>query len=595
MDALLTPPLDGGVLLQKKRRLLRNLRDCVEGSPLSIAILGGSTTNDIADFLELFLLDRGIKPCIWQCEYARYYEEGLFPSQELSEFSPDVIVVHTTSRNVAMRGFFPVPQDTSDEVEKKFKAAVEHFHTLWESLNRHFHCPIIQNNCELPLLRVMGNYEMGSIQGTQDFVLRLNVAFADYAREHTNFYLHDIAYLSACYGLEQWSSLRDWHMYKYALAVEAIPEFSYSLANILCSLRGKNQKLLAVDLDNTLWGGVIGDDGVQGIELGSETPLGEGYLAVQRYVKSLADIGVVIGIASKNDEDIAIGGLQHPNSLLCPEDFVAIKANWNPKSGNLIAMARGLDLSPDSIVFLDDNPAERGEVTIYGEGVRVLPFSTPEECLSILNRCGYFEVTSLSEDDRHRTAMYRANAKRYEQRERFGDYDCYLESLAMRATITPFAEMHLQRIMQLTNKSNQFNLTTKRYTLQEIKDIVKNPSYLTLYGRLEDCYGDNGIVSVLIGEQRGMALHMDLWLMSCRVLRRGMEYAMLESLINRAEQRGIMEIYGYYYPTKKNQMVAGLYDEFGFTQIGEGEWVLSLVEYSHKPHHIKIEGENYHG
>ena len=465
---------------------------------------------------------------------------------------------------------------------------------MWSSLSEKFGCVIIQNNFELPGERLLGNREAGCAFGRVDFITRLNVKLYDYAREHGNFYIHDINYLSASYGLDRWHELRHWHLYKYAMSVSAIPEFAYSLSNIICSVMGRNKKVLALDLDNTLWGGVIGDDGQSGIEIGSETSEGQSYLRLQKYIKAHKELGVLLTVCSKNDPENALEGLNHPDGVLKPSDFAAIKANWNEKSLNLEDTARELNLLPESFVFVDDNPAERDIVRAQAPEVTVIDFDDPEECIRALDRCGYFEVTSLSADDAKRGEMYAANAQRAAAEKKFASYDEFLESLEMHAVIGDFDPVHIPRITQLTNKSNQFNCTTKRYTQAEMEAAAASADHIRLCGRLADKFGDNGIVSVVIGEKRGASLHIDLWLMSCRVLKRGMEYAMINRLVEEAQKAGITEIFGYYYPTKKNAMVAKLYEEFGFAQAdtdgsGNTVWRLEVKGYVPKKTAIAIE------
>ncbi len=585
-------PFDSAAILQKRRRLLRTLREQAQGAvPLRIAVLGGSTTNDIILTLELFLRNRGIAPVFWESEYAQYWNDAMFENPELEAFAPELIFIHTTSRNVQE---YPVLQDSAEVVEHKLEMAYSHFEQMWERLSAVYQCPIIQNNFEMPLTRLLGNREAGCIHGRIDFLTQLNCRFYAYAKSHKNFYIHDINYLSACYGLDKWLEPSYWHLYKYALCVPAIPEFSYNLSNIICSLMGKNKKVLALDLDNTLWGGVIGDDGQAGIEIGQETSVGQAYAQLQEYLKAHKDLGVLLTVCSKNENENALLGLSHPDSILKPEDFVTIKANWEPKSQNILDMAQELSLLPESFVFVDDNPAERAIVSAQLPDTAVVAFDSVEECMLSLDRCGYFEVTTLSADDQKRNAMYQANAQRQAAQQKFQSYKDFLLSLDMRAQIRDFDPVHLPRITQLTNKSNQFNVTTKRYTQAEMEEVLQSDSHIRLYGRLEDSFGDNGIVSVVIGKKEERTLHMELWLMSCRVLKRDMELAMLDELVKISREQGIEEIIGYYYPTKKNAMVAQLYGSFGFTKVSEDEdgnsvWKLRTEEYQNKNEVIKLQ------
>ena len=333
---------------------------------------------------------------------------------------------------------------------------------------------------------------------------------------------------------------------------------------------GRNKKVLLLDMDNTLGGGVIGDDGEDNIEIGQETPIGQTYSEFQEYVKSLKNIGVLLAVNSKNDEATALKGLERPDSVLKSDDFVIKKINWMPKSENLVSAAEELNLLPESVVFADDNPAEREIVRSNVPGAAVPEIGDrPESFIRIIDRSGFFEVTNFSEDDINRNRMYADNVKRSVSRNAFTDYGEYLKSLEMKGEIQHFVSAYMSRISQLTNKSNQFNLTTKRYTQSEIEEAEKDDGYITLYGKLDDKFGSNGVVSVVIGQIREKECHIDLWIMSCRVLKRDMEYAMMDALVKECMKRGISRIRGYYYPTAKNAMVRDLYGELGFEKLSE--------------------------
>ncbi len=422
---------------------------------------------------------------------------------------------------------------------------------------------------EYLIFRLFGNQDCVKYQGRTNFINTLNARFYEYAAQNQNFYINDIQYQSACYGLDQWADPFYWHMYKYALSLPAIPYLATNIANIIKSIYGKNKKALVLDLDNTLWGGVVGDDGAENLEIGQETSMGQVYSEFQKYIKSQKDLGIMLNVSSKNDHENAIAGLNHPDGSLKPEDFILIKANWEPKSRNIEQIATELNILPESLVFLDDNPAEREIVKQHLPGVAVPEMDRPENYIMAVDRSGYFEVTNMSEDDNKRNDMYKANQERKQTEILFGDYQEYLKSLTMEALIREFEPLYLARIAQLTNKSNQFNLTTKRYSASEIEQTAESEEYITLYGKLEDRFGDNGIVSLLAGHQDGEALHMDLWLMSCRVLKRDMEYAMMDTLVTEAQNRKIHTIFGYYYPTPKNHMVFEFYRQMGFEKVKE--------------------------
>lgn len=589
----LTYPFDPGTIIAKKKALRRALLgDGASRLQKKVAVLGGSTTSELIKLLELFLLDAGIEPQFYESEYAQYYQDAMFPPKELLDFEPDLIWLHTSGRNVAN---WPSIADSPQEVEDKFAAELTKFQGMWQALTERFHCPILQNNFEMPYTRLLGNRDGWDIHGRTHFTRRLNQAFAQYAQEHRDFYINDLDYLSGDFGLLHWADPAYWNLYKYAMVPEAMPACAFSVAHIVKSLYGKNKKALALDLDNTLWGGVVGDDGVDGIEIGQETGVSQSYYEFQNYVKRLKDIGILLTVCSKNDEENALAGLNHPEGALRPDDFIVIKANWENKDRNIAETAQELNILPEAIVFADDNPAERAIVEAQLPGVIAPQMEGVENYMAAIDRGGYFETTTFSEDDRKRGDMYKANLQRAQQQASFGDYAEYLKSLEMRAVIDDFLPVYLGRITQLTNKSNQFNLTTRRYTPSEMEAVYQSPDYIRLYGKLVDKFGDNGVVAVTIGQKLGTVLDIQLWLMSCRVLKRDMELAMLDELVKRCQQAGLTAIRGTYIPTAKNGMVKGLYESFGFSKTGETldgttTWELPLEGYMPKCHVIEVVG-----
>ena len=586
-------PFDSDYILKKKKSLKKELlNQNTNFLEKKIAILGGSTTNDIKLILELFLLNYDIKPSFYESEYNQYFQEAMFENKELDEFEPDIIFIHTSNRNITN---YPTVLDTSEEIDNLLHQEYQKFVGIWENLSEKYNCPIIQNNFEYPFYRLLGNKDATDIHGKTNFITRLNLEFSKYADSHNNFFINDINYQSSLYGLEKWSDQFYWHMYKYALAVPAIPLLAFNVANIIKSIYGKNKKGLVLDLDNTLWGGIVGDDGVDNIKIGKDTSEGQVYYEFQNYIKELKQMGIILNINSKNDYENAISGLEHPDGVVKKDDFVVIKANWLPKSKNMLDIANELNLGVDSLVFVDDNPAERAIINQHIPSVKTPEMKSPETYINTIDRAGFFEVTNLSKDDLKKTQMYRDNMERNKIMASFTNYDDYLKSLEMHAKIESFIPLYMARIAQLTNKSNQFNLTTKRYTQAEIEEVSKDDNYLTLYGKLEDIFGDNGVISVIIGHINKTILDIDLWIMSCRVLKRDVEKAMLDVLVKRALEKGIKEIHGYYYPTAKNGMVKDFYELQGFTKIkeddkGNTEWILKIdKDYEPKNKLIRVE------
>jgi FkbH-like protein len=583
-------PLDTKMLFRKKNKIRRELLKNNHLIQKKIAVLGGSTTNEIVEQLENFLLYYGISAKFYQSDYGQYWQESVFETGELSEFKPDIIYIHTNWRNINK---FPKMSDSKGDVEKLLAEEYDHFEIMWEKLKYKFHCPIIQNNFERPNSRLMGNRDIWDYRGKSNFISCLNQKFYQYAQMNENFYINDLEYIAQDYGITEWNDPLYWNMYKCAMAINAIPYVAQSVANIIKSIYGKNKKVMVLDLDNTLWGGVIGDDGVEGIKIGHEQSEGQAYLEFQQYCKRLKDIGVILAVNSKNDMKNALEGLEHPDGILRPEDFVAIKANWNTKDQNISEIAAQLTLGIDSFVFIDDNPVERDIVSSQLPNVAVPDMDKIENFINILDHSGYFEATVLSQEDLKKTEMYHAKVKAAEEKALFANYEEYLESLQMQLYIDNFRDMYIERIAQLTNKSNQFNLTTLRCTEDDIRNMGRQKNYICLCGRLIDKYVDNGLITVVVGEIRGNVLDIRLWLMSCRVLKREVENAMMNVLISEAKKRGISRIVGYYYCTSKNGMVSEFYGNMGYTLLnrdenGHSQWQLELSHYTTKNSHMKV-------
>ena len=579
-------------LLLKRKSLRRELLAAPALHEIRIAILGGSTTNEVADFLELLLLSEGFRPEIYQCDYNRYYEEAVLQPEALIAFKPDFVYLHTSCMNI--RGALPLTATAAD-FDEAVAAEVARFVSIWSSLEARLGCQIIQNNFEHPPTSVLGNLDSVSFGGRTRFINALNLELARKAGENRKLLIQDVNALSARVGLRQWFDWHRWYAYKILTPADASLEIARSLSSMVRAVHGKSRKCLVLDLDNTLWGGVIGDDGHDKIKIGRETPEAESFTAFQEYCLALHARGVVLAVCSKNDEENAKKGFTHPDSVLQLSHFAAFRANWSPKHENILSMAEELRLGVDSFVFVDDNPAERALVAAQLPMVAVPDVgSDVAGFIAILEAARYFEPVALSAEDLQRGSQYAANTQRASLESKFADYGEYLASLQMVAEIDTFQPAYLDRIAQLTSKTNQFNLTTRRHTLAEIEGLAADPGHVTLYGRLTDVFGDNGLISVVVGRKEETELHLTLWLMSCRVLKRDMELAMLDAIVQRARALGVETLRGQYLKTAKNGMVAAHYEKLGFQCASRdpvtesSSWVLSITDYQPRNRHITV-------
>ncbi len=586
-------PSDPGVILRKKKAIKRSF-NTTGFLEKRIAILGGSTTAEVTNILELFLLREGIAPVFYESQFNRFYEDAIFPSEALTAFKPDVVYIHTSSVNLLHA---PEPADSAEVADQKYRAEVDRLTEVWNAIHRTHGCAVVQNNFELPAERPLGNLESSLPGGQAQYVARLNAALADRARSTPGFYVNDIHYLAARFGLDRWHDRGFWYSYKSALHYDAIPLLAASVASIVKAIFGKSRKCLVLDLDNTLWGGVIGDDGVHGIQLGTGSAAGQGHVAFQRYVKSLKQRGVTLAVCSKNETAAALEGLNHPETVLRADDFAVIKANWKPKDENIADIAAELNIGLDALVYVDDNPAERLIVSNRYPQIAVPDIgSDVTRYIEILDANGYFEPAALSQDDLNRDKFYQGNQQRKSEESKFGDYNEYLRSLSMTSRISGFASKDLERIHQLINKTNQFNLTTKRYSMPEVEAMGRDSRRIALYGNLVDRFGDNGIVTVAAGEIRGSELHMDLWIMSCRVIKRDLEAAVLDELVRKARAAGLTHIVGYYGKTAKNALVENHYGTLGFELVsrddqGGSVWRLGLADAPLRNHVIEVSSD----
>jgi FkbH-like protein len=578
-------------LIRKRKSLRRELLERPNLLQVRVAILGGSTTNEVADFLEVLLLDKGIQPIFYQSEYNRYFEEAVIDPSQLINFRPDIVYVYTSSANIQK---FP-PLDTSESDLNEFALAESaRFAAIWNAVHERICCLVVQNNFELPSYRLLGNFDCVSPSGQVRFINHINGEFAREAGSRPKLFINDLNSIAATIGLTRFHDPKRWFAYKLISTPEGSLAIAKSVAAIIGSIYGRSHKCLVLDLDNTVWGGVIGDDGPNNITIGKETAEAEAYTAFQEYCVRLRERGVILAVCSKNSEQIAKQGFDHPDSVLRLGDFSCFRANWEPKPENLKSIAAELNIGLDSLVFVDDNPVERAfvsaqlpEVTVPDVGSDIVNF------ISVLEEGRYFETVGLSGEDLDRARQYETNARRLEEENQFASYEDYLDSLDMVAELAPLRPVHLARVAQLINKTNQFNLTSKRYTFADIEQLVSDESYVTLYAKLTDKFGDSGLISVIIGRKERRSLHVDLWLMSCRVIKRDVELAMLDALVATCQQYDITEIYGYYIRSEKNNVVSDHYAKLGFECISGNDdqrsvWRLVLSpDYVSRNRHIK--------
>jgi FkbH-like protein len=523
-------------------------------------------------------------------DYGAMVQAACDPDSPFRAEDPEFVLVFSDHRSLDLGGLVA----SAEEAQAKVEHAADDLRTVVDGLRDWVRGGVLVQTIVPPMEPLFGSLDLMQAQSGYAMADALNRRIADWALAG-EITVVDIARAATWVGLETWDDPGRWHHAKIPFAPRLAPLYGDLVARVLGAIAGKARKCLVLDLDNTLWGGVIGDDGLEGIVLGQGDAAGESFLAVQQLAKRLRARGVILAVSSKNEAEVALAPFrEHPEMALREDDIALFQANWTDKAANLRLIAESLDLGLDALVLLDDNPAEREQVRRELPMVAVpeLP-NDPALFPRTLMAGGWFEAVSFVEEDARRADDYRARAKRRELAST-SDVAGYLNSLEMVCRLQPFDAVGRARIAQLVNKSNQFNLTTPRYSEAQIAAIEADPAAHALQVRLADRFGDSGMISVVIFRKDGEAWVNDTWLMSCRVLGRRVEEAVLAEAAAAARADGARQLVGRYVPTAKNRLVARHYQGLGFTQTGEDEdgtttWALDLADYQAPDLPMRIE------
>ncbi len=578
INFVLTNALD-----QSMRRLFPAPPAGLQTKPVRLAVLGSSTLTHVLPGIRVAGLRRGIWVEIFESDYGQYLQELSDPGSGLHAFKPTAILLALDAHHLTAG--LTAGMDTS-AATAALSEVQERLQTAWRLARDAFHCPILQQ-AALPVhLPILGGNEHRLPGSRSGFVARFNADLRTWA-EDAGVDILSVDDRAARDGVAAWHDPALWHRSKQEVSPVASPLYGDLVGRWLAAKQGRSSKCLVLDLDNTVWGGVIGDDGLEGIALGQGSPLGEAYAAFQDYCRELSRRGIILAVCSKNDESNAIEPFdKHPDMVLKRSDIACFVANWSDKAGNIRAIAEALNIGLDSLVFIDDNPFERDLVRQELPMVKVPEVSDdPVGYPVALSDAGYFEGLSVTDEDRDRTSQYQGNKARDALKASATDLPAYLRGLDMKLVARPFDRIGLQRIVQLINKSNQFNLTTRRYTEEDVLAVMADPDAFGLQLRLLDRFGDNGIISIIIGRlQETQDLLIDTWLMSCRVLGRQVEPTTLNLIAAQARRLGARRLIGEYVPTQKNGMVRDHYARLGFTvaatnDTGGSRNLLDLTEF----------------
>jgi FkbH-like protein len=541
----------------------------------SLAILGNCATQHLAKAIKGYAYEEKIALTVFDADYNQIDAQVMDDSSELYQMTPDFTLFWLCTEKL----YEAFCQSTNrSDFANQIITSLEGY---WNRVNQQYKTTILQFNFTQIDDRVFGNYGNKTPDSFLFQIRKLNYLLMEKCTQYKNVFIIDIDYLQQIYGEYGIKENKMYYIAKIPLSTKILPEVAKQTIDVIKAMKGKMKKCVILDLDNTLWGGVIGDDGLENIQIG-ELGLGHAFSEFQMWLKELQKRGIILAVCSKNEEETAKEPfLKHPEMVLHMEDIAMFVANWEDKASNIKRIQDTLNIGMDSIVFLDDNPFERNLVKSMIPDITVpnLP-EDPSQYLNYVKSLNLFETAAYSETDKNRTKQYQEEMGRVNLQKQFSSYSEYLERLEMTAEAKPFDKFHFSRIAQLTQRSNQFNLRTIRYTEQEIEQLAKEKEYLTLYFTLKDKFGDYGLISVVImDKQPENTLFISEWVMSCRVLKRSMEEFILDEIIRTAEEHGFDKVTGEYIRTPKNNMVSELYKKMGFQEVSKDRYKVNIAEY----------------
>ena len=551
-------------LKKNAKKDMSDLKEC------KVAILGNCSTQHLATALKGYGYKENYNLNIFDSDYNQIDSQIMDDASELYQHDPEFVLIYMSTEKL-------YEQFCDMNLESRAEFAdiiIQKISNYWATLNNKIKTNIIQFNFIEIDDRIFGNYANKTPNSFIYQLRKLNFNLMELSSNTKNAFIVDLSTIQNFYGRENVYDDKLYYIAKMPLSTNILPEVAKQVVDVIKTLHGKLKKCVILDLDNTLWGGVIGDDGLKSIQIG-ELGLGHAFSEFQMWLKELKNRGILLAICSKNNEDTAKEPFEkHPEMVLRLDDISMFVANWENKASNIKNIQATLNIGMDSMVFIDDNPFERNLVRGMIPDITVpeLP-EDPALYLSYLKSLNLFETASYSENDKDRTKQYQAQAQRVTMQNSYENFDEYLKSLEMVATAHKFDEFEIPRISQLTQRSNQFNLRTIRYTEAEIEEICRDDKYFTLSFSLKDKFGDYGLISVVIMEkQDDKTLFLNTWLMSCRVLKRGMEEFIINKVIETAKENGFKKVIGEYIKTPKNSMVENIYSKLGFIDLGNGKF-----------------------
>ena len=571
--------------------LSKNINDIKFDKKMKIAILSSFTLNGLSEILHVKCSELGIGYRSFVAGYNQYAQELINSKSEYYKFSPDVTFLIIDIRNLLGENFF-FPYNISDNERKSLVSEkINHLENMIMNFEKNLNSKLIIANFNIPSYSPNGVLETKFDFGFHEMIEELNKSLRDISKNHNSVYVYNFNQFISKYGEKNIFDYRQFHVGDIQIALNFLPQFGYDLMSYIKPITGTNRKCIVLDLDNTLWGGIIGEDGFDGIELG-HSPNGKAFVDFQKELLSLWNQGIILAINSKNNFDDAMNVIkEHPNMILREKNFASIKINWNDKAENLKQIANEINIGLNSIVFFDDDKLNQERIKHeFPEVLTVELSSDPSYFSAILKDLNDFNVLQRTEDDVKRGEMYAQQRERKEFQKSISNLDDFLEQLDIQVKMKKTSEFLIPRISQLTLKTNQFNLTTKRYQEEEIRNFANNDKFIVGCAQVLDKFGDNGITGVYIINKEDKVWNIDTFLLSCRIMGRGVENGILSQILIDAKNNGIEEIRANFIPTKKNKPAENFLSDFGFEK-NDDYWIYKLNNEIKLPKHLKVEIE----
>jgi FkbH-like protein len=551
---------------------------------IRIAVLGDSATQLICTAIKGMAKLEGFEIELYEAEYDQLKQEIIDTDSALYQFEPEFILLFHSTQKLA-KSFYKKDISKKEIFANDWMDEISYFLSI---INQHLKTNILFLNFVETDDAIFGNYGLKTRASLNYNIKSINYKLMEMSHLMKNLFVVDLNNLANKYGNQNIADPKIYITTDTIFSIEFIPQTARLILDILLPFTGKFKKCVILDLDNTTWGGIIGDDGIENIQIG-DLGIGKAFTEFQYWIKQLKERGIILAVCSKNTEHIAKEPFEkHPDMVLRLDDISVFVANWENKADNIRYIQSILNIGFDSMVFLDDNPFERNIVreNIPQICVPELP-EDPAEYLPYLKTQGLFETISFTQEDQERTKLYQEEANRTVLQHKFTNEDEFLQNLEMECIVEPITKFTLPRVAQLSQRSNQFNLRTIRYSDEAIQAIMDSYNYFSLTFTLKDKYGDYGLISEIILENQNNELFIETWIMSCRVLKRNVENFVLNNIVQLGRENGFSKIIGEYIPTAKNAMVADHYKNLGFEETGNGFWILEINKYKERKNYIE--------